>query len=227
MSEPHHILCYGDSLTWGWIPVAHSTPTLRYPWEQRWTGVMSRHLGQRFRIIEEGLSARTTSADDPVDARLNGADYLPTALASHLPLDLVIVMLGTNDTKSYFNRTPYDIATGLSKLVGQILTSAGGIGTPYPAPKVLIVAPPSLGHIPDPWFQGMFAGGREKTIAMAAQYKALADFMKVDFLNAGDFTTTDGVDGIHFTPENNAALGQAMAAKVADILADARKTVPI
>lgn len=225
MSEPHHILCYGDSLTWGWIPVTHSTPTLRYPWEQRWTGVMSRHLGPGFRIIEEGLSARTTSADDPVDGRLNGADYLPSALASHLPLDLVIVMLGTNDTKSYFNRTPYDIATGLSKLVGQILTSAGGIGTPYPAPKVLIVAPPPLGQIPDPWFQGMFAGGREKTIAMAAHYKALADFMTVDFLNASDFTTTDGVDGIHFTPENNAALGQAVAAKVARIFADARKTV--
>lgn len=225
MSEPHHILCYGDSLTWGWIPVAESAPTLRYPWEQRWTGVMSHHLGPGFRIIEEGLSARTTSADDPVDGRLNGADYLPAALASHLPLDLVIVMLGTNDTKSYFHRSPYDIATGLSKLVGQILSSAGGVGTPYPAPKVLIVAPPPLGPMPDPWFQGMFEGGQEKTRAMAAHYKALAEFMKVEFLNAGDFTTTDGVDGIHFTPENNAALGKALAAKVQEILADAPQTV--
>jgi lysophospholipase L1-like esterase len=225
MSEFYNIMCYGDSLTWGWIPVSHATPTLRYPWEQRWTGAMARHLGLGYRVIEEGLSARTTSADDPVDGRLNGADYLPTALASHLPLDLVIIMLGTNDTKSYFHRTPYDIATGLSKLVGQILSSAGGIGTPYPAPKVLIVAPPPLGHIPDPWFQGMFEGGQDKTRAMAAQYSALADFMKVDFLNAGDFITTDGIDGIHFTPENNATLGEVLATKVLRIVAATRKTV--
>lgn len=219
MTDLKHILCYGDSLTWGWIPVAEGAPTLRYPYAQRWTGVMGAALGPEYHIIEEGLSARTTSADDPGDPRLNGAAYLPSALASHLPLDLVIVMLGTNDTKPYFHRSPYDIANGMAKLVGQILTSAGGVGTPYPAPKALIVAPPPLAPMPHPWFQGMFEGGRDKTLAMAPLYAALADFMKVDFLDAGQVLSTDGVDGIHFTAENNAALGQALAAKVRTILA--------
>lgn len=218
MSELRHILCYGDSLTWGWIPVAEGAPTLRYPYEQRWTGVMAAALGPGFRIIEEGLSARTTSADDPGDPRLNGSAYLPAALASHLPLDLVILMLGTNDTKSYLHRTPYEIATGMARLVGQVMTSAGGIGTPYPAPRVLVVAPPPLGPLPHPWFAGMFEGGLVKSRALAAQYRALADFMKIDFLDAGEIMSTDGVDGIHFTVQNNTTLGTALADKVRQIL---------
>ena len=159
MTEKKSILCFGDSLTWGWIPVLEGAPTGRYPYEQRWTGAMAAELGPNYHIVEEGLSARTTSADDPNDPRLNGSHYLPSAIASHLPLDLVILMLGTNDTKPFFNRTPYDIAYGMSKLVGQVLTSAGGVGTAYPAPKCLVVAPPPLSPMPHPYFQGMFGGG--------------------------------------------------------------------
>ncbi|TPK93734.1 MULTISPECIES: SGNH/GDSL hydrolase family protein [unclassified Mesorhizobium] len=213
------ILCFGDSLTWGWIPVIEGSPTHRYGYEDRWTGAMASHLGDGYHVIEEGLSARTTSLDDPNDPRLNGSAYLPSAIASHLPLDLVIVMLGTNDTKSFFRRTPYEIANGMAKLVGQILTSAGGVGTPYPAPQALVVAPPPLTPMPHPFFQGMFAGGHEKTAALAAEYRAMADFAKVDFLNAGDFITTDGCDGIHFTAENNRDLGKAIADKVQEIFA--------
>lgn len=218
MSDKKSILCYGDSLTWGWIPVVEGAPTYRYPFEQRWAGVMASQLGDGYHIIEEGLSARTTSLDDPNDPRLNGSHYLPAALASHLPLDLVIVMLGTNDTKSFFHRTPYEIANGMAKLVSQIGASAGGVGTPYPAPKTLVVAPPPLTPMPHPFFQGMFGGGHEKTAELGEQYKNMADFMKVDFLNAGDFVTTDGVDGIHFTAQNNMDLGKAIAKKVHDIL---------
>jgi lysophospholipase L1-like esterase len=219
MTEQKSILCYGDSLTWGWIPVTQGAPTLRYPYRDRWTGAMATHLGDGFHIVEEGLSARTTSLDDPNDPRLNGSAYLPTALASHLPLDLVIVMLGTNDTKSYFRRTPYEIATGMAKLVGQIFSSAGGVGADYPAPRVLVVAPPPLSPMPHPFFDGMFEGGREKTAALAAQYRAMADFMKVGFFDAGTVISTDGCDGIHFTAENNRDLGKALAAQVKTIVA--------
>jgi lysophospholipase L1-like esterase len=190
---------------------------LRYPFEQRWTGAMAAHLGDGHHIIEEGLSARTTSADDPNDVRLNGSQYLPTAIASHLPLDLVVIMLGTNDTKPFFNRTPYDIAYGMAKLVGQVLSGGAGIGTSYPAPRCLVVAPPPLTPMPHPYFQGMFGGGHEKSSQLGVRYRDMADFMKVDFLDAGDFVTTDGCDGIHFTAQNNANLGKAIALKVAEI----------
>lgn len=217
MSSKKSIMCFGDSLTWGWIPILEGVPTHRYPYEDRWTGAMANALGDDYQIIEEGLSGRTTSADDPNDPRLNGSEYLPSALASHLPLDLVIIMLGTNDTKAFFNRTPYDIAYGMSKLVVQVLTSAGGVGAVYPAPQCLVVAPPPLTPMPHAYFQAMFGGAHEKTNELDQQYKDMADFMKIDFLNGGDFISTDGCDGIHFTAENNHDLGKAIAGKVQEI----------
>jgi len=219
MTAEKSILCYGDSLTWGWIPVTEGAPTLRYPFQERWTGAMAAALGAGYHIIEEGLSARTTCLDDPNDPRLNGSAYLPASLASHLPLDLVILLLGSNDTKSYFHRTPYEIATGMAKLVGQVGASAGGVGTLYPAPKVLVVSPPPLAPMPHPFFDGMFEGGREKTAALAGQYRAMADFMKVEFFDAGSVITTEGCDGIHLTVENNMALGKALAIKVSEVFA--------
>lgn len=214
------ILCFGDSLTWGWVPVADGVPSKRYGPKQRWTGVLADRLGEGFAIIEEGLSARTTSADDPTDARLNGSSYLPACLASHLPLDLVIIMLGTNDTKAYFQRTPLDIALGMGVLVTQVLTSGGGVGTVYPAPKVLVVAPPPLAPMPNPWFRLIFDGGQDKSAQLADAYDALASFAKVPFFNAGSVITTDGVDGIHFTEENNRDLGVALDDEVRDVLSD-------
>jgi lysophospholipase L1-like esterase len=179
---------------------------------------MAIELGDGYEVLEEGLSARTTNVDDAIDPRLNGSKHLPTALASHFPLDLVVVMLGTNDTKFLVNRSPYEIANGLSQLLVQILTSAGGVGTIYPAPKALIIAPPPLAEIPHPWFEGMFAGGHEKGAELAAHYQALASFFGVEFLNAADHITTDGIDGIHFTAATNVKLGIAVANKARSII---------
>jgi lysophospholipase L1-like esterase len=142
------ILCLGDSLTWGSVPAERDGPTGRYPRKARWTGVMVDRLGEDYVVIEEGLSARTTNIDDPADPRLNGAAYLPATLASHLPLDLVIIMLGTNDTKAYFSRTPLDIAAGMSVLAGQVLSATSGVGCAFLRPQVLLVAPPQLRPMP-------------------------------------------------------------------------------
>jgi lysophospholipase L1-like esterase len=149
------IMCYGDSLTWGWKPDPDSALVERYARHERWTGVLAAELGTGFEIIEEGLSGRTTNLDDPTDQRLNGAAYLPAALASHLPLDLVVIMLGTNDTKSYFNRSAFDIAVGASILIGQVAQSAGGVGTIYPAPKTLLMSPPPLADMPRDWISAL------------------------------------------------------------------------
>ncbi|GAS90755.1 SGNH/GDSL hydrolase family protein [Mycolicibacterium brisbanense] len=208
------ILCFGDSLTWGWVPVADGAPTQRFARHVRWTGVLADRLGADYEVIEEGLSARTTNLDDPTDPRLNGAAYLPSALAAHLPLDLVLIMLGTNDTKAYFRREPLDIALGMSVLATQVLTSAGGVGTSYPAPQVLVVAPPPLAPMPHPWFQLIFEGGQRKSAELAKVYGALASFMKIPFFDAGSVISTDGVDGIHFTEANNHDLGAALAEQV-------------
>ena len=219
MKKTTRILCFGDSLTWGWVPDADGIPTVRYEYEQRWPGVMQACLGSGFEVIEEGLNGRTTNVDDPIDARMNGSAYLPSALASHLPLDIIILMLGTNDTKAYFNRTAFDISMGIAQLLALISKSAGGVGTSYPAPRPLLVAPPVLGDMSHPWQQAKFAGAKEKTVEMAHLYKALADYSRIDFVNAGDSITTDGSDGIHLSAQNNVDLGTAIADQVKQMTA--------
>ncbi|MFK7993314.1 MAG: SGNH/GDSL hydrolase family protein [Granulosicoccus sp.] len=214
MTEKTRIMCFGDSLTWGWIPTSNGPPTARYTFADRWTGAMQAKLGDGYEIVEEGLSGRTTQLDDPIDPRLNGADYLPSAIASHLPLDWVIIMLGTNDTKYLFRKTAFEIAASMAKLVDQVRRSAGGVGTGYPAPEPFLVAPPPLGKFAHPWTEAQFEGAQEKTIEMARHYAALADYLSIGFLNAGDVLTTEGVDGIHLTLQNNISLGQAIADKI-------------
>ncbi|MBO0811424.1 MAG: SGNH/GDSL hydrolase family protein [Microlunatus sp.] len=211
------IMCFGDSLTWGWIPVEGAAPSTRYGPAERWTGILAAELGDGFDIVEEGLSARAAGGD-PTDARLDAARYLPSALASHFPLDLVIMMLGTNDTKSYLHRDTHDIAAALSVLAGQVHTSAGGVGTAYPAPQLLLVSPPPLSDHPDPWFAEIFAGGRAKSLEFPRIYAALAAFTGSHFFDAGTVISTDGIDGVHFTADNNRDLGTALAVKVREIV---------
>jgi lysophospholipase L1-like esterase len=211
------IMCFGDSLTWGWVPVIEGAPTTRYSADVRWTGLLQKDLGEGHIIIEEGLSGRTTSLDDPTDPRLNGSAYLPSALASHLPLDLVILMLGTNDTKAYFHRSAFETTVGMSKLVGQVLSCAGGVGTVYPAPQVLLMAPPPIALMPHAYFQSLYDGAHDKTGQFGKLFGDLADLMKVHFLDAGQVISTDGIDGLHFTEDNNLALSKAVAGKVRSI----------
>ena len=213
------ILCYGDSLTWGWIGVDHAVPTTRYPKNERWPHIMLDELGDGYEVIEEGLSGRTTAVADPLDPRLDGSAYLPACLASHLPLDIVILMLGTNDMKTYFARSAFEIAAGMAKLLGIVQLSAGGVGTAYPAPRCLIVAPPPIGEPPDPWFASLFKGAQQTGVELAKHYEDLASFAKVDYLNAGSVVQTGGKDGIHFSLENNRALGSAVAAKIREMTA--------
>ena len=107
------VMCYGDSNTWGYNPATQQ----RYPRDERWTGVLQELLGADYRVIEEGLNGRTTVWDDPIEGYKNGREYLIPCLESQKPLDLVIIMLGTNDLKLRFSLPAYDIAEGAGVLV--------------------------------------------------------------------------------------------------------------
>jgi hypothetical protein len=149
---------------------------------------------------------------DPADPRLDDSACLPSALASHLPLDLVILMLGTNDIKACLHRSAFEIAAGLFKPVGPVLSSAGGVGTAYPAPQALILAPPRLIPMPPPYMQSRFGSAHAKTARFGTLYGDLADFRKVHVPDAGAVISTDGMGGLHFTAETNLALGNAIEA---------------
>jgi len=171
------LLCYGDSNTWGSTPGTGE----RYARDVRWPCVLQIELGSEFLVIEEGLSGRTTVWDDPIEGHKNGRTYLLPCLQSHQPLDLVILMLGTNDLKLRFSVSARDIAKGIGVLLKDIQHSGAGLnGT---APPVLLIAPPPLKPLTDN--AESFEGGEGKSTRLADYFAAVAVEWGADFLNAG------------------------------------------
>ena len=139
MPHPKTVLCYGDSNTYGHATV--DRPDGRYAPDERWTGVLAAALGPQWKVIEEGLGGRTTVSDDPIEgAEKNGRTYLYPCLMSHRPLDVVVIMLGTNDLKARFNKTAWEIAAGVGVLVDIVKTAAAGRNEGVP--EILVVSPP-------------------------------------------------------------------------------------
>lgn len=130
------ILCYGDSNTYGLIPGTKD----RYPRDIRWTGIIQERLRHKgYNIIEEGLCGRTTVFDDELRNGRRGDIFLPLLLESHQPLDVVILMLGTNDCKSYYKASAKVIGRGIEKLIHQIRANNINI-------NILLISPIILGE---------------------------------------------------------------------------------
>ncbi len=202
------VLCYGDSNTWGYDPESMT----RLPREKRWTGVLREDLGGDYLIIEEGLNGRTTVWDDPIELDKNGATYLRPCIQTHKPVDLVIIMLGTNDLKTRFSLNAYDIASGAGVLVDIVQKSDTGIDKN--PPEVLLIAPPPTVPLPT---TEIFMGSKEKSLGFSKHYRRVANERGCHFLDAGKHIESSPVDGIHFDEENHRKLGLAVAAKVKEI----------
>lgn len=204
------ILCYGDSNTWGYNP----TDASRYSRDVRWTGVLARELGAGYQVIEEGLNGRTTVWDDPIEGYKNGHDYLIPCLETHRPIDLVVLMLGTNDLKVRFSVSAYDIANSVGVLVDVIQKSAAGPNGG--APQMLLMAPPPVGRLSD--FAEMFEGAVAKSKKLGQHYRRVAEERGCAFLDAGTVIVSSDLDGIHFDPPEHAKLGRAVAERVRELL---------
>lgn len=205
----YEILCFGDSNTWGYVP----GKGVRFPRDTRWPGVLRRELGDGVAVIEEGQSGRTTVWDDPVEGHKNGRAYLVPCLESHKPLDLVVLMLGTNDLKTRFSVPAFDIGWSIRSLLGDIRASGAGPGGKPPA--VLLVAPPPLGKLGE--FAELLAGGEEKSRKLAGRCREAADAFAADFLDAAGVAAVSDIDGVHLDAGGHEALGKAVAAKVREI----------
>ena len=222
-AEDVRIMVFGDSNSWGWTPVPEIVPTTRYPEDVRWPGVMQNELGEGYVVVSEALSARTAATTDESlgveGAGLNGLEYLPAALASHMPLDLVVIMLGTNDTKAAFGLTPLDISLDVMDLVSEVRGNSG-VATGYAPAKVLVVSPPPLGEIPEvEWLQAVFPESSIQTSKdLGGVLCPIAEAASTPCLDAASVAAITGVDGVHMTAENHRLLGEAVAAKVLEVL---------
>lgn len=201
------LLCYGDSNTWGAVPMPDWEHADRYPEADRWTGIMRRDLGDDWEVIAEGLPARTTVLDDPIDGEhFSGLRYLLPCLLSHRPLDVVVLMLGTNDLKRRFNVSAEEVGNGVERLLRVIAGSdclKGGMD------DVVVLAPPPL--IETGIFTGMYEGAAKKSLELAACIEPVALKYGARFVDTGAIVTSSRIDGIHFDLGEHRKLGAALA----------------
>ncbi|MDB5525997.1 MAG: Arylesterase [Rhizobium sp.] len=200
------VLCYGDSLTWG-VDADNET---RHAYEDRWPSVLQKGLGHGVRVIPEGLNGRTTVYDDhTADCDRNGARILPTILETHAPLDLIIILLGTNDLKPVFANNAVIVGHGIQRLVEIVKHHPWPMGMEA-TPEILIVAPPPLCETEDPLLGPMFAGRLGEAQNLASVYRDLADELGCGFFDAGSVARTTPIDGVHMDAENTRAVGRGL-----------------
>ena len=212
MSYMKSILAFGDSLTWGF----EAGTFKRHAFESRWPNALAAGL-KNTRVIEEGMNGRTTVFPDPTcEAERNGAVALPIALCTHQPLDLVIIMLGTNDLKYTNHCRAFDSALGIERLI-RIVKSFDYVGD-YTAPQILIMSPPCLVSTRDEWFIGLWGHALEESKLFAVHYARVATEQDVHFFDAGTIADADPTDGGHLDAASTKALGEALVPVVRGIL---------
>ncbi len=207
------VLCFGDSNTYGTPPIVDLGKSQRFDAQTRWPRLMAQQAGVE--LVEEGLPGRTTMFDDPImGAHMNGQTGLNIALESHGPIDLLVIMLGTNDVKARFTALPEQVQGGMSSLLDiaqhRIMQERhGGF-------QMLVIAPPPV--LEQGPIKNEFFGGAERSKPIATLYADLARARDVHFLDAGAHIAVSSVDGVHFDAPAHGALAAAVAAKVKAIL---------
>lgn len=207
-----HILCLGDSNTHGYCadPSNCADGGIRFNESERWTKLLQEKLGDDYLVIEEGLSGRTTVFQDPLFEGLAAIDYIAPCMESHEMIDLLIIMLGTNDTKDRFSASAPCIALGMSRLVKKAMSvEAWQNGKP----NILVIAPPPIGEgmLTSEVSGTMGKGCVEKARDLAKEYKAVCELLGVHFLDAGALGCEfNHIDYMHLTRNGHKTLADAL-----------------
>ena len=215
--EPKSIVCFGDSMTWGFDPRG-AEAFLRYGFAERWTRRLQAELGDGFHVIEEGLNGRTTVFDDPVLGGMSGLADLPNVLQSHMPVELLVLLLGTNDIKSRFGLNGVEIARCLARLIDVALKS--GCGPDAGPPQVLVLVPPVLGPVEETWLAPMFASERNRAVLeeLRETYPVLAAEFGVACFDTNEAVKPGAIDGVHLDPDMLEPFAKAVAKEVRALL---------
>ncbi|MBR5358225.1 MAG: SGNH/GDSL hydrolase family protein [Clostridiales bacterium] len=204
------VVCYGDSNTYGYDPATGG----RYDEKTRWPRVLQRLLGDDYSVVEEGCNGRTTVFDDPKDDWKIGLDYIKGIVCSHRPVDILVIMLGSNDMKICYGASCEDIAEGMKAVVKAAVDTL--VYKQKYAPEVIIVSPP---EITSDVLNGPFSGSFneaccEKSRNLAAHYEALAKELGVSFLNAAEYIRPSKEDGLHLTADAHRGLAEAVCSAI-------------
>ena len=205
-----NILCFGDSNTWGYEPLV----ARRYPASVRWTGVLQNSLGDGFRVIEEGLNGRTNVTNEEERPIRSGLDVLPVILESHRPLDLVVIMLGTNDLKHDFDLSAEQIADGARQVCRSVIGCEYLVDNP---PEILLISPTHVELMTEEE-QGLFIGAIEKSRELAEHYQVVAENLGIHFLDASKIVVKTDLDGVHWDAEQHKAFGKALTGTIGQII---------
>ncbi len=204
------ILCYGDSNTFGFNPKDNN----RLKRHERWPNILKKGLDDQFHVIEEGLNHRTTIWDDPVLEHKNGKTYLVPCLHSHKPIDLVILMLGSNDLKSRFNLSASDIGDSIGVLADLVLNSR--TANNCLSPELLILSPPKFGNVTR--YAEMLEGYQEKEQKLASYYELVAKESGCHYFDISKYIQCPDTDGLHMEPPEHREQGTLLIPVVQAIL---------
>jgi len=205
------VLLYGDSLFWGLNPATGK----RHEREDRVSTQVQAAL-QQAEVINEGLRGRTMFGENGYFPQRDGQDQFGPIFASHLPIDLVTIMLGTNDLNAKTQHSAEDIAVSVPRYVEQMQSWCDFMG--YPLPKVLVVSPTDIDASSLTKFAEVFAGASEKVAPAVAALEHLSQEQGYEFLDARSVARSINGDGIHLDPEESRKLGIAIGEKIAAML---------
>lgn len=210
-----HIVCLGDSNTHGYCARTNG----RFDENERWTCLLGKKLGEDYLVIEEGLSGRTTCFSDPIHEALSGLDYIYPCLMSHEPVDLLVIMLGTNDTKERFGSSAACIALGLKRLVAKAIAATDCWAGQKP--NILIVTPKTI----DKDYEHtevaatMGRGCAEKSEGLREEYPKIAKLMGCHYFDANTAVKENNhIDYMHLTAQGHQELADALAKLIPALL---------
>lgn len=208
------IVCFGDSNTWGYDAKANE----RFAEHIRWPCLLGELLGDGYQVIEEGLSGRTSVSEDPLFEGLCGYSYIHACLMSHSPIELVIIMLGTNDTKERFNLTSFNIAQGIARLAKKAKdTAAGEQGN---GPRVLVVSPPPIreGYYKTNIGPAMGRGCDQKSLEFPKYLEDLLNIQGIEHLNTRGNVQMNDIDFMHLDEIGHKQLSTLIFNKIKNTL---------
>lgn len=208
------LLVYGDSLSWGIVPLTRE----RLDFVQRWPGVLEAELaaqGRDVRVLEDCLNGRRTVFDDPYKPGRNGLVGLQQRIEAQSPLAGVILMLGTNDWQSMHPHNAHHAAQGVATLVRAI--RAAPIEPGMAVPPILVVTPPRPAEARGP-LAWKFAAASHKAEGLQAAFSAVCDELGCANFDAGAVISVSPLDGVHLDAPQHETLGKALLPVVLRLL---------